>query len=131
MFVGEGGLLYLELEDALVLYASLFDCSEQEAADQLRYLDGLAMALARPLTYAQYADADVALQAAVLAHGIAEQQPFVDGNKRVATLVFVAFLEENGYRLTASQAERAGWILGLSQGMTAEDLADRIRAALA
>ena len=131
MVVGAGGLLYLELEDALVLYAGLFACSEQEAADQLRYRDGLEMALARPLAYAAYVEADVALQAAVLAHGIAEGQPFVEGNKRIATLVFVAFLEENGYQLRASQTERAEWILSLSQGLTSEALAERIRAALA
>ncbi len=37
MFVGEGGLLYPEMEDVLVLYATIFDCTEQEAADRIRY----------------------------------------------------------------------------------------------
>jgi hypothetical protein len=71
MFVGEDGLLNLDLEDVLVLYASIFDCTDQEAADQLRYAGELEVALARPGNYARYERADFALQAAVLAHGIA------------------------------------------------------------
>ena len=130
MFVGEDGLLNLDLEDVLVLYASIFDCTEQEAADQLRYAEGLEMALARPSNYARYERADVALQAAVLAHGIAELQPFVEGNKRTAELAFVAFLEENGYLLTASQPERDSWIEELSEGIPPERLAEYIRAAI-
>jgi hypothetical protein len=54
MILGEGGLLYLELEDVLVLYASLFNYSEQEAADRLRSDDALEGALSRPLMYAHY-----------------------------------------------------------------------------
>ena len=54
MFVGEDGLLNLDLEDVLVLYASIFDCTEQEAADQLRYAEGLEMALAGPRASVKY-----------------------------------------------------------------------------
>jgi hypothetical protein len=46
-----------------------------EASNQLRSRDGLAGALARPATHAHYEEVDLALQAAVLAHGIAETQP--------------------------------------------------------
>ena len=130
MILSEDGLLYLELEDILVLYAALFNCTEQEAADQLRSREGLEGALSRPLMYAHYQGADLALQAAVLAHGIAEGQPFVEGNKRTAALACVAFLEENGYNLTASQTEIAAWVLDLSTGETPENLGDYIRAAL-
>ncbi len=40
-----------------------------------------------------YEHADLALQAAVLAHGIAEAQPFLDGNKRRALVALVTCLE--------------------------------------
>ena len=93
MIAGEGGLLYLEIEDVLVLYGAVFGCSEQEAADQLRNREGLESALSRPLMYAHYQAADLALQAAVLAHGIAEGQPFIEGNKRTAALACIAFLK--------------------------------------
>jgi hypothetical protein len=36
------------------------------------------------------------MQAAVLAHGIAEGQSFLDGNKRVALIAMLTFLEVNG-----------------------------------
>ncbi len=92
MIAGEGGLLYLEIEDVLVLYGAVFSCTEQEAADQLRSHEGLESALSRPLMYAHYQAADLALQAAVLAHGIAEGQPFIEGNKRTAALACITFL---------------------------------------
>jgi prophage maintenance system killer protein len=58
--------------------------SVPEALDQLRSRETLEGALGRPQSYAHYEEADLALQAAVLAHGIAETQPFIDGNKRTA-----------------------------------------------
>lgn len=87
-------------------------------------------ALARPATYAHYQNADLALQAAVLAHGIAEGQFFIDGNKRLALVAMLTFLEVNGYRVEASDPEFADWILEFAAGTTPEELATRIRAAL-
>jgi death on curing protein len=66
----------------------------------------------------------------VLAHGIAEGQFFVDCNKRLALVAMLTFLELNGYRIQASDAELADWILDLAAGTTPEQLAERIRAAL-
>jgi Fic/DOC family len=74
--------VYLTLDDALQLYRLIVGCSPSQASDQLRNCDGLESALARPATYLRYESADLSLQAAVLAHGIAEGQPFIDGNKR-------------------------------------------------
>ena len=130
MLQDEGGLLYLELEDALSVYGTIFDCSVSEAADQLRSPDGLESALARPRTYAHYQGADLALQAAALVHGIAEGQPFIEGNKRTAYLACTAFLGANGYTLDAPQREVADWIADLSAGLSVDELAEHIRAAL-
>jgi len=67
-----------------------------------------------------------------LAHGIAEGQLFVEGNKRVALAALHTFLLINGLQINASQEERARWILDLAVvGRTAEekvrDLAARLR----
>jgi death-on-curing protein len=70
------------------------------------------------------------LQAAVLAHGIAEGQSFLDGNKRLALVAMLTFLEVNGYHVDASDPELAEWIISLSAGTTAEQLAERIRTAM-
>ena len=84
----------------------------------------------RPKTHAHYEDADIALQAAGLAHGIAETQPFIEGNKRTALAALLTFLAVNGFEVIAPQAERADWILRLSAGMTADDLGATIRRSL-
>jgi hypothetical protein len=54
--------------------------------------------------HAHYEAADLALQAAVLAHGIAEGQPLIDGNKRTALIAMLTFLEINGVRIEATDS---------------------------
>jgi prophage maintenance system killer protein len=49
----------------------------------------------------------MALQATVLARGIAEGQQFTDGNKRTALIAMLVFLEANGWRVEASDSELA------------------------
>lgn len=120
----------LELADALELYAAIIGGTVRQAGDQLRNRSGLESALARPRSYAYYEDADLALQAAVLAHGIAESQTFIDANKRLALVAMLTFLEINGYRVEASDPELADWILALSAGTTASHLAELIRQRL-
>ena len=86
-------LIYLTLEDALELYAAIVDGTAEQAVQLLRSRSALEGALARPASYAHYQNADLALQAAVLAHGLAESQAFLDGNKRLALVAMLTFLE--------------------------------------
>lgn len=123
-------LIYLTLEDALELYAAIVDGTTEQALSVLCSRSSLEGALGRPATYAHYEDADLALQAAALAHGIAESQAFLDGNKRLALVATLTFLEANGYRVGATDSELADWIIGLSSGLTPEQLADEIRPRL-
>ena len=123
-------LLHLELEDVLAFYAELFDLDEQGARNRSRNEDGWRSALHRPRTYAHYMSADVATQAAALAHGIAEGQPFLEGNKRIGLICLRAFLAVNGYDVVASQEERADWMISLSRGESIDALTDRIRHAV-
>lgn len=94
--------------------------------------DRLALegALTRPRIYAHYEQADLALQAAVLAHGVAETQPFVDGNKRTALAAMLTFIAVNGFRVDASQADLANWIIRLSDDLDARGLSQLVRQAL-
>jgi death-on-curing protein len=66
----------------------------------------------------------------VLAHGIAETQPFVDGNKRTALVSMLTFLEINGYRLNAIDRELADWILAFSRGASPHEVAEMVRSRL-
>lgn len=133
MAAGEGEHsepVYLTFEDALEIFAAILGGTVAQAADQLRSRDALAGALGRPRAYAHYEDADVALQAAVLAHGIAETQPVIDGNKRLALVAMLTFLELNGFGLSATDRELADWIIGFSRGVTPRETAELIRSRL-
>lgn len=123
-------LVYLTLADVLELHALIIGAKATDAADYLRDSGGLESALVRPVTHAHYQDADLALQAAVLAHGIAEGQQFIDGNKRTALIAMLAFLEVNGWRVEASDAELADWILSFSAGATPETVAKLVASAM-
>jgi len=128
--VEENEPVYIELADALELYAAIIGGTTGQAADQLRDQAGLESALGRPRNYAHYQEADLALQATALAHGIAESQTFIDGNKRLALVSMLTFLEVNGYAVNATDPELANWIISLSAGTTPEELADLIRSRL-
>ena len=125
-----GEPLYLEFEDALEIYAAIIGGSYVQASDHLRSREALAGALARPANYARYQDADLALQAAVLAHGIAETQPFVDGNKRTALVAMLTFLELNGFTVEATDRELADWIIGYSDRVEPATVAKALRERL-
>lgn len=58
--VEESEPVYLELVDALELYAAIVGGATRQASDQLRDQAGLEGALARPRSYAAYEDAPAA-----------------------------------------------------------------------
>jgi death-on-curing protein len=66
----------------------------------------LESAVHRARSAAHYVGADLSLQAATLANGLARNHPFVDGNKRAAWIGLVAFLALNGQPLPMELFER-------------------------
>src|SRR5277367_2398239 len=74
----------------------------------------LESALARPRNLWAYTETAPSLTrlAAAYAFGISSNHPFVDGNKRTALLISFAFLDTNGFEMTASQEEAFLTILG-------------------
>jgi death-on-curing protein len=121
-------IVYLQVENALDAYSVLLGCTEERARKELRAPDRLLAALARPSMYAHYRAADLALRATALVHGIAEGQPFLDGNKRTAELAMTLFLHVNGFELDlAIEVDLAAWILDLSDDLSVEQLADLLR----
>jgi death-on-curing protein len=79
--------------------------AEHGGAPGLRDEGLFLSALARPLNLVAYGKPDLADLAAAYGIGIAENHPFVDGNKRAAFLAVGLFLALNGQRLVATQAE--------------------------
>ena len=81
----------------------------------------LDSALQRPRNLVAYGDPDAAALAASLAFGIARNHPFVDGNKRTAFVAAATFLELNGWRFGATEADVVVTTLALAAGDLAED----------
>ena len=74
----------------------------------------LDSAMARPQQLSAYGQPSLFGLAAAYAYGLVRNHPFVDGNKRIAFIAAVVFLELNGRRFTASEAEAAVKTLALA-----------------
>ena len=76
----------------------------------------LASALARPENLLAYGTPTAFDLAASYAFGLVKNHPFVDGNKRSGFAVAVLFLELNGYRFVATEADATVQTLALAAG---------------
>ena len=102
-------------EEALMLHGG---------PEGVRDLGLLESALARPknlFAYSEREDLSIAKFAAAYAKGIVANHPFVDGNKRIAFIVSVAFLKLNGLDLTATKEERVLTFWGLAAAEISEE----------
>ena len=107
--------LWLAERDALALHDRLL--ALHGGAAGVRDSALLQSALARPQQIHAYADAPDQLDlAAAYTAGIVHNHPFIDGNKRTGFVVGILFLELNGYRFTASEADAAQAVLELAAG---------------
>jgi death-on-curing protein len=92
----------------------------------------LQSALARPMN-AFYYNQVVSLSklAACYAYGIAKNHAFIDGNKRTALVVSIAFIEANGCDLTSTQEENYSKFYALAAGeLTEEALAEWLQSKM-
>jgi death on curing protein len=76
----------------------------------------LASALARPENLLAHGKSSVFALAASYACGLVKNHAFADGNKRVGFTVAVLFLEINGYRFHAAEADAVVRTLALAAG---------------
>ncbi len=111
-------MIYLELDGLLAIAGEVLGL---EVDVLLRVTDlGLAdSALARP--QASFAGEEyyetIEAKAATLLFGVARNHPFIDGNKRVAVLAALQFLNVNGLDLNLSPPEEAyKMIAGVAAG---------------
>lgn len=80
----------------------------------------LDSALARPENLFAYGEPTLFELAASYGFGLVKNHPFVDGNKRVGFAVAALFIELNGYRLVASEADVVVRTLGLAASQIRE-----------
>jgi death on curing protein len=113
--------LWMELSDAVVAHD--LELAAHGGSTGIRDAGLLESALARPKNIWAYAESppELTTLAAAYAFGISSNHPFVDGNKRTALLVSFAFLDVNGWEVTATQEDAYLTILGLAAGEVTED----------
>jgi death-on-curing protein len=114
---------HLDLEDSLCLVGLL-------GVGPVRDIGLLDSAIARPRSSAFGVDAypTLELKATSLLHSLAAHHPLVDGNKRLAWLATVTFLDLNGHESDASDDEAYDLVLDVASGESdLETIANRLR----
>jgi death-on-curing protein len=120
--------VWIESRDVLLFHARLL--AVHGGAVGIRDESLLESALARPQHRIAYGEkVDPCELAATYAAGIIRNHPFVDGNKRTGFLIGILFLELNGHRFTAQEAEATRAVIELASGTISEsDYAAFLRA---
>jgi len=80
----------------------------------------LDSALGKPQNLFAYGKPSLFQLAASYAFGIVKNHPFIDGNKRTGFVAAAAFLDSNGFELTATEVEATFKTLGLAAGEVSE-----------
>src|SRR5271170_6473774 len=104
---------YLTVAEVLAIHADQID--RYGGADGVRDFGLLEAALFRPQT-GYYAD--LVEEAAALWESLAQNHPFVDGNKRCGFAATYTFLAINGGRMTVDAGEAFAFISGLYETHT-------------
>ena len=117
----ELSVLFLRLEEVLKIHENqitLYGGSPGIRDEKL-----LEAALAQPeASYAgNYLHADIYSMAAAYMYHLAMDHPFVDGNKRVATVCALIFLELNNYELDVSNEILEKTVFELASSHLAKD----------
>ena len=81
----------------------------------------LDSALGRPENLFGYGQPTLSQLAASYVFGLVKNHPFVDGNKRIGFAMGALFLQLNGRRLVATEADAVLQTLALAAGEIAED----------
>lgn len=105
---------YLTPAEVIALHRRMMDGMGWAPAP-LRSEALLESAVQRAQAAAWYGGADLAEQAAVLALGISQNQPFLDGNKRTALYSLLLFVELNGMRYGGDRYEIADQLIAIAE----------------
>ena len=90
--------------------------AEFGGAAGIRDANLLDSALARPEHLYAYGKPSIFQLAASYAFGLVRNHAFVDGNKRIGFSTAILFLEINGHRFTATEADAAITTLAIAAG---------------
>lgn len=103
---------WISKQSALAIYDLLI--SEHGGVSGIRDEGALEAALAAPRNHHYYTGPDLFTLAAVYAHAVTRNHPFLDGNKRAALTLAGVFLRINGFRLHVEEREAVAATLALA-----------------
>jgi death-on-curing protein len=95
--------LWIDREDVLAIHDMML--AQHGGMVGLRDVGLLESGLNRPRQIFAYEKPTLHHLAAAYAHGIVQNHPFLDGNKRTGFMAAATFLEVNGLEFTASEAD--------------------------
>ncbi len=104
------------IDPAVVLAIHDQQIAEHGGTTGIRDMGLLESSLARPMQLEAYGEPDVFDLAAIYAHGIACNHPFLDGNKRTAYVVCMLFLRLHGFQIKAPGPDRVIFFERLGKG---------------
>jgi len=109
------------VSEKLVLMVHAMLLAEHGGLSGIRDAGLLKSALAKPQQMFGYQpESSLYELATAYSFGLAKNQPFVDGNKRIAFTITAVFLELNGKVLNAPEAEVVVFYEGLAAGKVTE-----------
>lgn len=118
--------LWITYEQAIAIHSR--QLRRFGGAPGLRDEGMLRSALERPINKWTYEQLPLAERAAAYAFGLARNRAFVDGNKRIAFMAMMTFLNKNGVAFSPDPAQATAIILALAAGeVSKESLARWIR----
>ena len=94
------------IKEAVVIAIHRRQLAEHGGSDGIRDKGLLKSALSRPKNQLAYGNPTIFDLAAAYGYGIANNHPFIDGNKRTSYIVMRTFLKLNGYDIQASAIEK-------------------------
>ena len=106
--------LWITYEQAIAIHSR--QLRRFGGAPGLRDEGMLRSALERPVNKWRYKQADLAELAAAYAFGLAKNHAFIDGNKRIAFMAMMIFLQRNGVAFSPDPAHSTTIILSLAAG---------------
>lgn len=95
--------LWIDREDVLAIHDMML--AQHGGMVGLRDAGLLESGLNRPRQIFAYEKPTLHQLAAAYAHGIVQNHPFLDGNKRTGFMATATFLEVNGLEFTATEAD--------------------------
>lgn len=114
-------ILFLDVKGVLLIHEDAIRKDGGLAGVRDRGLLESAVAMPRQQFGGCYLhDSPAAMAAAYLYH-IAQNHPFLDGNKRAAVMAAYVFLDNNGWEVTAAPAELEAMTRGVAEGLMSKD----------